>query len=60
MLRVKVKISNIAVGSDPTNVTVHKKGQIFECSEELAAKLGKDIEVLETVETPKTQTTGKR
>lgn len=56
MLRVKVKISNIAVGPDPTNVTTYKKGQIFECTEELAQKLGKDVEVLGTVETAAKET----
>lgn len=53
-VRVKVKISHIAVGSSPAKTSIYSRGQVFECTEELAAKLGKDIEILGTVELQKT------
>lgn len=52
MVRVKVKISNIAVGPSPTDVTTYKRGQIFECSDDLVKKLGKDVEIIPEIAEP--------
>lgn len=58
-VRVKVNISNIARGPSHENVVVFKRGQEFVCSEEEAARLGKDITVLEKIPEPE-KATGKK
>lgn len=51
-VKVRVKISNIAIGPSPTDVTTYKRGTIFECTDEQATRLGKDVEIIEKVEDP--------
>ena len=51
-VKVQVNISNIARGSSHDKSVVYKRGQEFICSDEEAARLGKDVTVLEKIIEP--------
>jgi len=51
-VKVRVNISNIARGPSHEKTVVYKNGQEFICPEEEAAKLGKDVTIIENISEP--------
>lgn len=51
-VKVRVNISNIARGPSHEKTVVYKRGQEFICPESEAAKLGKDVTIIEKIPEP--------